>query len=136
MVALALLTFACELTPPKARPSFSFEADPCADPLITLVVWRDTLGFELATGKQKLTPEALAVLEAAKVAETVEQLRPVAAQCRMAFNLGLFNTPVTPTDRLREEALLTVLDQPAHSYTAEQLGHAGRPVRSPAASAP
>ena len=49
----------------------------------------------------------------------------------MTWNIGLFNEPLSPADRLREEAVGTLLDSPVHAFSPEAIGPAGHSVRAP-----
>lgn len=103
--------------------------DPCVAPLIELVRWRDALNSDLIFGKQHLTAAQIAALEKDHVDSAVVALRPLLPRCRMTWNIGLFNEPRSPADRLREETVSILLDTPAHAFSPEAIGPAGRTVR-------
>jgi hypothetical protein len=76
-----------------------------------------------------MTAAQVADAERERVYATVEQLRPLYATCKMTWNIGLFNEPRSPADRLREETVMILLDRPARSFPADTIGQAGRSVR-------
>lgn len=131
-MSLLLALLACSTPEPEGYASgFRSEASPCTDPLMELVTWRDQLNADLVFGKQHLTPTQVATLEHDRVYGVVEQLKPMRAACLMTWNVGLFNEPLSPADRLREEAVLLLLERPSRAFAAGTIGQAGRQVREP-----
>jgi hypothetical protein len=103
--------------------------DPCVAPLVELVKWRDGLGVDLMFGKQHLTADQIATQESEHVNTAVTQLAPLLAKCRMTWNVGSFNVPRSPADRLREETVGILLGAPPQTFEPELIGPAGRSVR-------
>lgn len=130
MILAALLACSGEPEDPFAD-QFPGGADPCIAPLVELVKWRDGLRSDIAFGKVHLSPEAIANQEREHVEAAVTTLTPLLPRCRMTWNIGLFNEPRSPADRLREEAVGILLGTPAHTFAPEAIGPAGRPVRPP-----
>jgi hypothetical protein len=134
---LILTLLACSALDPQVSTSgFVDEAQECTDPLMEMVRWRDDLNSDLIFGKRTLTAVQVADAERERVYATVEQLRPLYATCKMTWNIGLFNEPKSPADRLREETVMILLDRPARAFPPETLGQAGRPVRDVALPSP
>lgn len=131
-VIAAWVLVACSGGGPEGYASgFRSEASPCTDPLMEMVTWRDQLNADLVFGKQHLTADQVAALERDRVNAVVAQLTPLRASCQMTWNVGLFNEPQSPSDRLREEAVLMLLDRPSRTFPPNTLGQAGRQVRDP-----
>lgn len=125
-----LLALGC--TPEPEDPfaaQFPGANDPCVVPLTELVKWRDGLASDLNFGKQHLSPDQVAALEKEHVESAVATMTPLLPRCRMSWNIGLFATPRSPTDRLREETISIVLGAPPYTFPPEAIGPAGRTVR-------
>lgn len=131
MILAALLACSAEPEDPFAE-QFPGGADPCIAPLVELVKWRDGLRMDLAFGKVHLSPAEIAAQEKERVDAAVTTLAPLLPGCRMTWNIGLFNEPLSPADRLREEAVGILLGTPAHAFSPEAIGPAGHAVRPPA----
>jgi hypothetical protein len=124
------ILLACSNLESTVSPSgFVNEAQECTDPLMEMVRWRDDLNSDLIFGKRTLTAAEVANAERERVYATVEQLRPLYATCKMTWNIGLFNEPKSPADRLREETVMILLDRPPRPFPPETIGQAGRAVR-------
>lgn len=128
MILATLLACTGEPEDPFAE-QFPGAADPCIAPLVELVKWRDGLRSDIAFGKVHLSPAEIAAQEREHVEAAVTTLTPLLPRCRMTWNIGLFNEPRSPADRLREEAVGILLGTPAHAFEPDAIGPAGQPVR-------
>ena len=94
-------------------------------PLVELVRWRDETEQARLWKADPITPTELAALERQKVAEAVEVLKPRRGPCELTWSFQMHQPPDNPGLRLREEALLQVLDLPPRDYPIGAVGWAG-----------
>jgi hypothetical protein len=97
----------------------------CVGPLVELVRWRDERDAERLLRGVKIAPGELAAQERAQVEATVAALRERRASCELTWSVLMHQTPDNPGLRLREEALLRVLELPPRDYPVNAVGWAG-----------
>lgn len=97
----------------------------CVGPLVELIRWRDEKEQARIWKADPITPAELAALERQKVAEAVAVLRPRRRACELTWSFQMHQPPDNPGLRLREEALLQVLELPPRDYPIAAVGWAG-----------
>lgn len=100
----------------------------CVGPVVELVKWRDQRENARVLGGEVIAPAALLAEEREHVATAVETLRPRRDACEMTWSVLMHQEPDNPALRLREEALLRVLDLPPRDYPAEAVGWSGATI--------
>jgi len=109
----------------------------CIGPVVELVRWRDELETARLLRGEVVTPADMAARERVHVEAAVTTLAPRRTACELTWSVLMHQTPDNPGLRLREEALLRVLDLPARDYPADAVGWSGvtttgRPAVTPA----
>jgi hypothetical protein len=98
----------------------------CVGPLVELVRWRDGEERARLFGGKIVTPEALGREEQERVDAAVEALRDRRGACEMTWSVLMHQPPDNPGLRLREEAILRMLELPPRDYPPVAVGFAGR----------
>lgn len=98
----------------------------CVGPLVELVKWRDGEETARVYGGKVVTPEGLWREEQARIDAAVEALRGRRGACEMTWSVLMHQPPDNPGLRLREEAILRMLELPPRDYPAVAVGFAGR----------
>lgn len=94
-------------------------------PLVDLVRWRDERETARILGRETLSAADLATQEREHVTTAVAKLRPERGNCEMTWAMEMHQPPSNPGLRLREEALLQLLDLPPRDYPPEAVGWSG-----------
>lgn len=97
----------------------------CNGELLELIAWRDAVERELRAEPGRWTPNTLAAEEKRRVEATADTIRARRAQCDRSWEMLMYQPPSNPGLRLREEALLRVLDGAPHDYPPQSVGYAG-----------
>ncbi|MES2639236.1 MAG: hypothetical protein V4850_07120 [Myxococcota bacterium] len=97
----------------------------CIGPVVEVMKWRDEREAARLLRGEVVTPAELARLERERVEAAVLALTPRRAACELTWSVMMHVPADNPGLRLREEALLRVLELPPRDYPANAVGWAG-----------
>jgi hypothetical protein len=112
---------------PLAAGCWNHEKDEweCIGPVVEVMRWRDEREAARLLRGDAVTPAELARLERERVEAAVVALTPRRAACELTWSVMMHVPADNPGLRLREEALLRVLELPPRDYPPNAVGWAG-----------
>lgn len=108
----------------------------CIGPIVEVVKWRDERESARLYRGEVLAPADLARQERERVEAAVAALTPRRRLCELTWNVMMHQPADNPGLRLREEALLRVLELPPRDYPPEAVGWAGVTIAGRPPTAP
>lgn len=97
----------------------------CIGPAVEVMKWRDEREIARTLRGEAIAPAQLARDEREHVDEAVAALTPRRAACELTWSVMMHAPADNPGLRLREEALLRVLELPPRDYPPDAVGWAG-----------
>ncbi|MDP2308655.1 MAG: hypothetical protein Q8P18_21720 [Pseudomonadota bacterium] len=97
----------------------------CIGPAVEVMQWRDQRETARTLGREVMTPAELARQELEHVEAAAAALKPRRGFCELTWSVMMHVPADNPGLRLREEALLRVLELPPRDYPPNAVGWAG-----------
>ena len=124
-VPSAVLVGALSIGAPAGCRSAEQQEAECIGPIVELVRWRDQLESARTLAGEVVAPAEMARRERERVEAAVVTLRPHRRACELTWSVAMHQEADNPGLRLREEALLRVLELPERDYPPAAVGWAG-----------